>query len=326
MLGTNGGGFFNTNSAHPFENPTGFTNFFEMLTVLVIPAALVFMYGRMAGNRRQGYAIYATMMVMFLGAASRRVHRRGARVTGPARRRPAHAGARGLDGRKHGGQGAAVRDRRLRAVRRGHDGHLVRRGQQRDRVVHRHRRRGPDGQPVGERGDLRWRRHRAVLDPPVRPAGGVHRRADGRTNARVSGQEDRGQGDQAGRDRVVDHAAGGAVLDRARDREQRRTRFDLGRRDGAAGVLGDLLRLPVAGQQQRLGVRGLHRLHSAQRRQRRLARRHVRGPPRRLHDAVRPLRPDPVRARRRRQRSPASGSAPPASGRCAPTTRRSWCC
>ncbi len=67
-LGTNGGGFFNTNSAHPFENPTGFTNFVEMLTVLIIPAALVFMYGRLARNRRQGYAIYATMMVMFLGA------------------------------------------------------------------------------------------------------------------------------------------------------------------------------------------------------------------------------------------------------------------
>jgi len=68
MLGTNGGGFFNTNSAHPFENPTQFTNFFEMLCVLVIPAALVFMYGRMTGNRRQGYAIYGAMMVMFLGA------------------------------------------------------------------------------------------------------------------------------------------------------------------------------------------------------------------------------------------------------------------
>ncbi|HTX11228.1 MAG TPA: potassium-transporting ATPase subunit KdpA [Solirubrobacteraceae bacterium] len=67
-LGTNGGGFFNTNSAHPFENPTGFTNFVEMLTVLVIPAGLVFMYGRMAGNRRQGYAIFATMLVMFFGA------------------------------------------------------------------------------------------------------------------------------------------------------------------------------------------------------------------------------------------------------------------
>jgi potassium-transporting ATPase potassium-binding subunit len=70
LLGTNGGGFFNTNSAHPFENPSGFTNLLEMLTVLVIPAALVFTYGRMAGNRRQGYAIYATVMIMFLGAAS----------------------------------------------------------------------------------------------------------------------------------------------------------------------------------------------------------------------------------------------------------------
>jgi K+-transporting ATPase ATPase A chain len=68
MVGTNGGGFFNTNSAHPFENPTAFTNFFELLLVLIIPAALVFAYGRMAGNRRQGYAIYATMMIMFLGA------------------------------------------------------------------------------------------------------------------------------------------------------------------------------------------------------------------------------------------------------------------
>jgi K+-transporting ATPase ATPase A chain len=70
MLGTNGGGFFNVNSAHPFENPTAFTNFFEMLLVLIIPAALVFMYGRMTGNRRQGYAVYATMMVMFLGAVT----------------------------------------------------------------------------------------------------------------------------------------------------------------------------------------------------------------------------------------------------------------
>jgi K+-transporting ATPase ATPase A chain len=69
-LGTNGGGFFNVNSAHPFENPTGFTNLVEMLSVLIIPAALVFTYGRMAGNRRQGYAIYATMLVMFLGAVS----------------------------------------------------------------------------------------------------------------------------------------------------------------------------------------------------------------------------------------------------------------
>jgi len=69
-LGTNGGGFFNVNSAHPFENPTAFTNLFEMLLVLIIPAALVFMYGRMTGNRRQGYAIYGVMMFMFLAAAA----------------------------------------------------------------------------------------------------------------------------------------------------------------------------------------------------------------------------------------------------------------
>jgi K+-transporting ATPase ATPase A chain len=70
MLGTNGGGFFNVNSAHPFENPNGFTNFFEMLTVLAIPGALVFMYGRMVGSRRQSLAIFATMFVMFLGGVT----------------------------------------------------------------------------------------------------------------------------------------------------------------------------------------------------------------------------------------------------------------
>jgi K+-transporting ATPase ATPase A chain len=69
MLGTNGGGFFNVNSAHPFENPTAFTNFFEMGLVLIIPAALVFTYGRMTGNRRQGYAIYSAMMTLFLAMA-----------------------------------------------------------------------------------------------------------------------------------------------------------------------------------------------------------------------------------------------------------------
>jgi K+-transporting ATPase ATPase A chain len=70
LLGTNGGGFFNVNSAHPFENPTGFTNLLEMLLVLVIPAALIFMYGRMSGNRRQGYTLYAVVMLMFLGACA----------------------------------------------------------------------------------------------------------------------------------------------------------------------------------------------------------------------------------------------------------------
>ncbi len=66
MLGTNGGGFFNANSAHPFENPTAVSNFLEMLAILVIPAALCFTFGEMVGNRRQGIAILAAMTLLFV--------------------------------------------------------------------------------------------------------------------------------------------------------------------------------------------------------------------------------------------------------------------
>lgn len=66
MLGTNGGGFFNTNSAHPFENPNGITNFLEMLAILIIPTALPFTFGCMCGDKRQGRAIFATMMLIFV--------------------------------------------------------------------------------------------------------------------------------------------------------------------------------------------------------------------------------------------------------------------
>ena len=69
-LGTNGGGFFNVNSSHPFENPNAFTNYYEMLLVLIIPASLVWMYGRMVGSRRQAIAIFATMFVMFIGGVA----------------------------------------------------------------------------------------------------------------------------------------------------------------------------------------------------------------------------------------------------------------
>ncbi len=69
-LGTNGGGFFNVNSSHPFENPNGFTNFYEMWLVLLIPAALVWMYGKMVGSRRQALAVFATMFVMFIGGVT----------------------------------------------------------------------------------------------------------------------------------------------------------------------------------------------------------------------------------------------------------------
>ncbi|MBU9295365.1 potassium-transporting ATPase subunit KdpA [Burkholderia multivorans] len=65
MLGTNGGGFFNANSAHPFENPTPFANFLQTFAILIIPAALCLVFGRMIGDRRQGIAVLAAMTVAF---------------------------------------------------------------------------------------------------------------------------------------------------------------------------------------------------------------------------------------------------------------------
>jgi K+-transporting ATPase ATPase A chain len=66
MLGTNGGGFFNANSAHPFENPTPATNFAQMISMLLLPAALCLVFGRMVGDPRQGWAILAAMTMIFL--------------------------------------------------------------------------------------------------------------------------------------------------------------------------------------------------------------------------------------------------------------------
>jgi K+-transporting ATPase ATPase A chain len=67
-LGTNGGGWFNANSAHPFENPTPLTNFVENLLMLLIPAGLTYTFGRMVGSTRQGWAVYAAMLIIFLAS------------------------------------------------------------------------------------------------------------------------------------------------------------------------------------------------------------------------------------------------------------------
>jgi K+-transporting ATPase ATPase A chain len=66
MIGTNGGGFFNANSAHPFENPTPLSNFAQMLAIFLIPAGLCFAFGRMVGDQRQGVAVLAAMALMFV--------------------------------------------------------------------------------------------------------------------------------------------------------------------------------------------------------------------------------------------------------------------
>jgi K+-transporting ATPase ATPase A chain len=66
QLGTNGGGFFNVNSAHPFENPTPLSNFLELLAILLIPAALCYTFGKMVGDTRQGWAVLAAMVIVFV--------------------------------------------------------------------------------------------------------------------------------------------------------------------------------------------------------------------------------------------------------------------
>ena len=68
QLGTNGGGFFGSNSAHPFENPTPFSNFLEMLAILLIPSALTFTYGRFAGSNRKGWTLFIVMFILFTSA------------------------------------------------------------------------------------------------------------------------------------------------------------------------------------------------------------------------------------------------------------------
>ena len=74
MLGTNGGGFFNANSAHPYENPTPLSNFIQMLSIFLIPAALCFTFGRMVGDTRQGWAVLAAMTIMFVVLAAAAMH------------------------------------------------------------------------------------------------------------------------------------------------------------------------------------------------------------------------------------------------------------
>ena len=121
MLGTNGGGFFNANAAHPFENPTALSNFMQIISIFALGAALTNVFGRMVGNQRQGWAILAAMGVLFIAgvivcywAEAERHH--DAQRAWPYRR-------------QHGRQGSPLRHRRLGAVRGDHHRRLLRRRQ-----------------------------------------------------------------------------------------------------------------------------------------------------------------------------------------------------
>ena len=122
-LGTNGGGFFNANSAHPFENPNAISNMLEIWALLVIPFASVFAFGRAVLDFRQGRAIAIAMSIVLVAGVC-------SRLLGRSRRQSAADGDRRRSvARQYGGQGGALRRRDERAIRRGDDRHQHRRRQ-----------------------------------------------------------------------------------------------------------------------------------------------------------------------------------------------------
>ncbi len=193
-LGTNGGGFFNANAAHPFENPNPLTDWVQLVLILAIPFALTYTFGRLAGDQRQGWVLFAAMAVI-LGTGAL------VAIGSEIRLNPEYAA--GIDGALGNMEGKELR---FGAV----DGSIYRRGH--DRHEHRLRefdarqlpadRRGRGDGPHGPRRDRPGRRRsRPVRHPRVRDPGRVHRRPDGRTDTRVPRQEGRGLRDEDGDDR-----------------------------------------------------------------------------------------------------------------------------
>ncbi len=121
QLGTNGGGFFNVNSAHPFENPTPLSNFLEMLAILLIPAALCYTFGRMIGDTRQGWALLAAMTIVFVALLAAAYVAKAPGNPVLAKLGVDQIGQRDQSRRQHGRQGGALRRRQLRAVGGRHD-------------------------------------------------------------------------------------------------------------------------------------------------------------------------------------------------------------
>ena len=109
QLGTNGGGYYNSNSAVPFENPNGLTNFLEVLAILLIPAAQVFMFGKMVLARRHAWMVFAAMFAMFAIGVDVGVRDRAARLAGAAR-----LGREHHPGRHDGQSGGNMADKEVR--------------------------------------------------------------------------------------------------------------------------------------------------------------------------------------------------------------------
>ena len=191
-FGTNGGGFYNANSAHPFENPNPLTDWVEILLLLSIPFALTYTFGRLVGDQRQGWVVFAAMFVLWAAsvavATGFEVHgnplldKPG--VTQTATSQQAGGNLEGKEvrfGPAASGLFAAL-----------HDGHVDGRGELVPRQLHARRRRGSARQHDARRGQPRRHRFGPLRHARVRAPVGVHRRADGRPHPRVPGQEDPG--------------------------------------------------------------------------------------------------------------------------------------
>ena len=216
MLGTNGGGFFNANSAHPFENPNALTNFVEMVLIFSIGAALTNVFGRMVERRapglgdlrRHGRAVPRRRDHGLLGGSARQSGLR--RLQRRRRRRaPMQAGGN-MEGKevRFGIANSALfatvtTDASCGAVNSMHDSFMPLGG-----MV-------PLVNIAARRGDLRRRRLRPLRHARVRHRRRVRRRADGRAHARISRQEDRGQGGQDDHPGAPEPAAVDPRLDRA---------------------------------------------------------------------------------------------------------------
>ncbi len=175
-LGTNGGGFSNVNSAHPFENPTVWTNWLEIFLLLCISFSLPRTFGTMVGDKRQGRAIVAVMALLAILSVGLNI--------GFQSRAPRHGADRGR--RVDGGHRDPIRGAGLGDVRHRHDADLDRRGGQLPRLVHEPRRRDAAAEHDARRGRARRNGFRPVRNPDPGGDHGVRRRVDGRANTRVS--------------------------------------------------------------------------------------------------------------------------------------------
>lgn len=204
MLGTNGGGFFNANSSHPFENPTALTNLAQMLAIFLIPAALCFAFGEAAGNRRQGRALLWAMSFIFVVCVAVVMW---AEVQGNPHLLAAGADSSvNMEGKET--RFGVLASSLFAVVTTAASCGAVK---CHARLVYRSGRYGADVADANWRSGLWRRRFRAVRHVAVCPAGGVYRGADDRSHTGISGEKNRRARNENDRAGDSGHADAGLV-------------------------------------------------------------------------------------------------------------------